>query len=530
MDDIPLHEYLRLHARTTPDKTAIVWYGYEMSYAELDRLSDNCAAFLRGLGVRRGEPVALFMQNCCQYIIAHFGIQKLGAIVSPCSPLFKHHELNYQLRDLECRVIIAAENLVPIVQAARPQTRLQHVISTHYGDFLPELHAYTAPEEIKHHGGDCAEGTVNFCAVITNSPSAPIIENVSLDDIALLAYTSGTTGRPKGAMLTYRNALFKARGGAIASTLTQDDIHLAIPPLYHISGMLCGINIPIYLGGTIVLHYRFNPLSTLESIERYRPTYWKAIAPMLPAIMEDPELQDFDLSSLRKCPTTSFGIRTTPELAERWQAFTGGAQVFEAGYGLTETHTFDSVTPPDAVRWGTNGKLLPEVECKILSVEDQKALPAGEEGEIFLRSPGCFKGYWNQPEKTAETLIDGWVRTGDIGRLDIDGYLTLSGRIKELIKVSGYSVFPEDVESILMMHPGVEQVAVIGVDDAKKGQVVVAFVVPRPGSTLNADELIAWSRDNMSAYKVPKAIEFREALPMTASGKVKRNQLLLEQV
>lgn len=530
MDDIPLHEYLRLHARTTPDKTAIVWYGYEMSYAELDRLSDNCAAFLLGLGVRRGEPVALFMQNCCQYVIAHFGIQKLGAIVSPCSPLFKHHELNYQLLDLECRVIIAAENLVPIVQAARPHTRLQHVISTHYGDFLPERHAYTAPEEIKHHSGGSPEDAVDLCAVIANSPSVPIIEDIGLDDIALLAYTSGTTGRPKGAMLTYRNALFKARGSAIASGLTEDDIHLAIPPLYHISGMLCGINIPIYLGGTIVLHYRFNPLSTLESIERYRPTYWKAIAPMLPAIMEDPELQDFDLSSLRKCPTTSFGIRTTPELAERWRAFTGGAQVFEAGYGLTETHTFDSVTPPHAVRWGTNGKLLPDVECKIIGVDSQETLPAGEEGEIVLRSPGCFKGYWNQPEKTAETLIDGWVRTGDIGRLDIDGYLTLSGRIKELIKVSGYSVFPEDVESILIMHPGVEQVAVIGVDDAKKGQVAVAFVVPRPGSTLNADQLIGWSRENMSAYKVPKAIEFREALPMTASGKVQRNQLVLEPV
>jgi long-chain acyl-CoA synthetase len=528
MDDIPLHEYLRLHARTTPEKTAIVWYGYEMSYAELDRLSDNCAAFLRGLGVRRGEPVALFMQNCCQYVIAHFGIQKLGAIVSPCSPLFKHHELSYQLRDLESRVIIAAEELVPIVQAARSQTRLEHVISTRYSDFLPERPAYTAPEDIKRHSGRGVKGTLDLCTAITKPLTAPVIEDIGLDDIALLAYTSGTTGRPKGAMLTYRNALFKARGGAIASGLTQHDVHLAIPPLYHISGMLCGINIPIYLGGTIVLHYRFNPLSTLESIERYRPTYWKAIAPMLPAIMESPEAQGFDLSSLRTCPTTSFGIRTTPELAERWRAFAPNAQVFEAGYGLTETHTFDSVTPPHAVRWGTNGKLLPGVECKIISAENQEALPSGEEGEIVLRSPGCFKGYWNQPGKTAETLIDGWVRTGDIGRLDADGYLTLSGRIKELIKVSGYSVFPEDVESILVMHPGVGQVAVIGVDDPRKGQVVAAFIVPKLGCALNAEDLIAWSRENMSAYKVPKKIEMRNALPMTASGKVKRNQLLVE--
>lgn len=530
MDNIPLHGYLRLHARATPEKIAIVWYGYEMSYAELDRLTDNCAALLHGLGVRRGEPVALFMQNCCQYVIAHFGIQKLGAIVSPCSPLFKHHELSYQLQDLECRVIIAAEELVPIVQAARPQTRLEHVISTSYSDFLPERPAYTAPEDITGHSGHGVKGTLDLCTAIAQTVAVPVVQDIGLDDVALLAYTSGTTGRPKGAMLTYRNALFKARGGAIASGLTSDDIHLAIPPLYHISGMLCSMNIPIYLGGTIVLHYRFNVLSTLESIERYRPTYWKAIAPMLPAIMEDPKAQDFDLSSLKRCPTTSFGIRTTPELAERWRAFARNAQVFEAGYGLTETHTFDSVTPPDAVRWGTNGKLLPGVECNIISVESQQTLPAGEEGEIILRSPGCFKGYWNQPGKTAEALIDGWVRTGDIGRLDRDGYLTLSGRVKELIKVSGYSVFPEDVESILVLHPGVGQAAVVGVDDPRKGQVVVAFVVPKPGYTVNVEDLIMWSRENMSAYKVPKAIEVRDALPMTASGKVKRNQLRLESV
>ncbi|WP_237173407.1 AMP-binding protein [Paracandidimonas lactea] len=539
MEDKPLHEYLRQHARATPNKTALVWYGHEMSYAELDSLTDKCAAFLHRLGVRRGEPVALFMQNCCQYVIAHFGIQKLGAIVSPCSPLFKHHELGYQLQDLGARVIVAADGLLPVVQAARPQTALQHVVTTRYSDFLPQTPAYTAPEDIKPHGGGLAQGVLDLCTELEkvdaaratesmgleNADAAPAAESIGLDDVSLLAYTSGTTGRPKGAMLTYRNALFKARGGAMAGGLTQEDVHLAIPPLYHISGMLCGINIPIYLGGTIVLHYRFNTVSAVESIARYRPTYWKAIAPMLQSIMDDPAAQGFDLSSLRKCPATSFGIRTTPELAERWRVFTGDALVYEAGYGLTETHTFDSVTPPDAVRWGSNGKLLPGVECRIISIETGQEQPPGATGEIVLRSPGNFKGYWKQPEKTAETLSDGWVRTGDLGSVDADGYLTLSGRMKELIKVSGYSVFPEDVESILVVHPGISQVAVIGVDDPAKGQVVAAFVVPKPGYDLDAEALIAWCRENMSAYKVPKMIEFCELLPMTASGKVKRNML-----
>ena len=499
-----------------------------MSYAELDRLSDNCAALLHDLGVQKGDPIALFMQNCCQYIIAHFGIQKLGAIVSPCSPLFKHHELAYQLKDLGARVIVAADDLLPVVRAAQPDTVLEHVVFARYSDFLPSGPAYMPPAEILPRAGSVNSFGIDLLDAIKTGLAAAPSPELDLNDIALLAYTSGTTGRPKGAMLSYGNALFKARGGAIMSGLAPDDVHLAIPPLYHISGMLCGINIPIFLGGTIVLHYRFNPRSTVESIERFRPTYWKAIAPMLPAIMSDPECQGFDLSSLRKCPTTSFGIRTTPELASQWREFTGSAQVFEAGYGLTETHTFDSVTPPDAVRWGTNGKLLGGVECRILNISTMEQVATGEEGEIWLRSPGCFLGYWNQPEKTAETLVDGWVRTGDIGHLDADGYLTLSGRIKELIKVSGYSVFPEDVESILVLHPGVAQAAVIGVEDTYKGQVVAAFVVAKSGVELDTAQLLAWSRENMSAYKVPRVIEIRDALPMTASGKVKRNQLRLE--
>jgi len=525
MGDIPLHEHLRRHARSTPDKPAIIWYGRVISYAELDALSDKCALLLRELGVQKGEPVALFLQNCCQYVIAHFGIQKLGAIVSPCSPLFKQHELAYQLEDLGARVIITADNLIDVVQAAREHTRIEHVITTRHGDFLPDTPTYTPPAEITHTAAMPGDGSIDLCNALTRVNGTPPAVSCTLNDTALLVYTSGTTGRPKGAMLTYGNAVYKAREGARASGLTRDDIHLAIPPLYHISGMLCGINIPIYLGGTIILHYRFNARSTVESIERHRPTYWKGIAPMLPAIMDDPECQGFDLSSLRKCPATSFGIRTSPELAERWLAFSGNGRVYEAGYGLTETHTFDSVTPPDAIRWGTNGRLLPGVECRIVDVETRQPLPHGEQGEILLRSPGCFKGYWNQPEKTRETLVDGWVHTGDIGHLDADGYLTLSGRVKELIKVSGYSVFPEDVESILVKHPAVSQAAVIGVEDPAKGQVVAAFIVCRPGHSLDAPDLIAWSRENMSAYKVPRIIEFRDTLPMTGSGKVKRNQL-----
>jgi long-chain acyl-CoA synthetase len=348
-----------------------------------------------------------------------------------------------------------------------------------------------------------------------------------MDEVALLVYTSGTTGRPKGAMLSFRNCLFKTAGLAGVAGLRADDVHLAIPPLYHISGMLYGMNLPLFTGASTVLHYRFDALSTLQSMAAHKVSYWKGIAPMLVAVMDAPGAADFDLSSLRVTSASSFGIRLTPELSARWARFTHGCIATEAGYGLSETHTGDVVTLPRTVRWGTNGQPMPGVQCRIVDPATGQDMPPGEQGEIVLKSPGNFSGYWKQPRKTAETLRDGWVHTGDIGKVDADGYLTLLGRIKELIKVSGYSVFPEDVEALLLKHPQVRQAAVVGVPDPAKGEVVKAVVVLEGAArgALTAQALVAWCRENMSAYKVPRVVEFREDLPSTASGKVLRRLL-----
>jgi long-chain acyl-CoA synthetase len=523
---MPLPEIIRGHAGRIPDKPAIIWYGRAITYGELDELSDRCAAVLAGLGVCRGEPVALFMQNCPQYVIAHLAIQKLGAIVSPCSPLFKSVELAYQLGDLGAKVIIAADNLLPIIESARGETALQSVLVVHYQDFLPEQPTYRVPDEIRF-PRKMPEGTVDLLQAMKaeNDPRPPA--RLELDDIGLLVYTSGTTGRPKGAVLTLGNILFKTATPVAFSGLRKEDVHLAIPPLYHISGMLFGINIPLYSGATVVLHYRSDPLATLESIAHHRVTYWKGVAPMLVACMEAPGAERYDVTCLRITTASSFGIRMSEELSQRWAKFTNGCYATEAGYGLSETHTMDSMMPPDAVRWGTNGKLLPGVECRIVGSATGLDLPVGEQGEIVLRSPGNFRGYWNQPEKTGETLRDGWVHTGDIGKVDADGYLSLLGRTKEMIKVSGYSVFPEDVEAILVRHPKIAQAGVVGVADPHKGEVVKAVIVLKAehAGTMTTEELVEWGRENMSAYKVPRVIKFSDALPKTTSGKVLRRLL-----
>jgi long-chain acyl-CoA synthetase len=243
------------------------------------------------------------------------------------------------------------------------------------------------------------------------------------------------------------------------------------------------------------------------------------------ACMQVPGAREFDLSSLVMNPVTSFGITFTEPLAKQWREYAPNCTSFEASYGLSETHTVDTYMPAHAIRWGAHGIAIPGNEIRILDPDTGQPVPTGEQGEIVLRSPGVFKGYWRKPEATARTLRDGWVHTGDMGRMDAEGYLTFTGRFKEMIKVSGYAVFPEEVETILIKHPAVAQAAVIGVPDATKGEIIRAFIVPKPGQQVTVEDIIAWSRENMSTYKAPREVRFIDALPATGAGKVLRRLL-----
>ncbi|GAB1385523.1 AMP-binding protein [Melaminivora sp.] len=528
---LALYEQLRRHARATPERAAVIWYGSTMTWGELDAASDAFAARLQALGVQQGEPVLLFLNNCPQYLVAHYGIQKIGAIVCPSGPLNKAHELGYQVGDLKARVIVAAADLLPIVAQVRAQPEgatLAHVLAVHYTDLLPAEPTLPLPPELQ--AARAAErslpaGCEDFLAVM-QSGARPAPVALGMDDVALMTYTSGTTGLPKGAMLSYGNALFKTQVTAAQAGIGAQDVALSVAPLYHIAGMLMGVNVPVYAGATQVLLFRFDPLAVLQAIDRYRVTHWYSIAPMNYACMQVPEPGRFDLTSLRRNPVTSFGIVFTEPLAQKWQAFTGGPCIScEAAYGLSETHTMDTGMPFDAIRWGTQGKPMPGVTIRIIDPASGAELPAGQMGEITVRSPGNFQGYWNQPEATVATLRDGWVHTGDMGQMDAEGYLTFSGRFKEMIKVSGYSVFPEEVEGILIKHPAVAQAAVIGVPDADKGEVVRAFIVKKPGQEVDEPALIAWCRENMAAYKAPRELRFIAQLPTTGAGKVLRRLL-----
>lgn len=522
----PLYEYLRDYAGVNPEKTAIIWYGREMSYKEIDDLSDRFAAYLRNSGIKKGDRVALFLSNCPQYFIAHYGIQKSGGVVCPCSPLFKEWELEYQLKDSGARFIVASDSLYNIVVKVLPQTSIEQVMLTNYGDLLPSEPTINVPEEIcqpKPHFPD----VIDLLTIIDDTEFIHQPENVTMDDLALMVYTSGTTGMPKGAMLTHKNTLFKSAAVAQSNQIRAEEMILSVAPLYHIAGMLMGINCTIYANATTVLLYRFDPIAVLQGIDRYKCTWWYSIVPMNVYVMQVPNAQQYDLSSLKINAGTSFGINLTLELAEAWAKFTGGCKLFEGAYGLSETHTGDTFMPSDAIKYGTQGIPTYETIIRILDPETGEEKGTDEMGEIVLTNPGVFKGYWNRAEDTARTLRDGWVYTGDMGYFDEEGYLKFSGRLKEMIKVSGYSVFPEEVEAMLIRHEGIAQVAVAGIDDPQKGQVVKAYVVLKPGQSnrICAQDIIEWAKQRMSPYKSPRFVEFRDSLPSTGSGKVLRRLL-----
>jgi len=319
---------------------------------------------------------------------------------------------------------------------------------------------------------------------------------------------------------------FKTRCVAELRGYSNTDVSLSVMPICHIAGML-GMNVSIYSGGTICLLNRFSPEATMEVIERHRVTVAQTVVPMNVAIMNHPTATEVDFSSLRMNSCTSFGVQLTEEISEKWKQLTG-VGLFESAYGLSETHTADTMMNPDNVKFGTTGKPMPGTEIRIVSLEEPRLECAvGEEGEIIVRGPGVFKGYLNKPEATAQTLRDGWVYTGDIGKIDDEGFLYFIGRVKEMIKCSGYSVFPEDVEIMLNRHPAVIESAVIGVSDPIRGETVKAYVVIKPefGNNFSPEELIRWSKEKMAAYKYPRFVEFRDSLPKTGTGKLLRRKL-----
>jgi len=519
----PLYDFLRDNAERNPNKVAINYYGREIRFQELNDLSDRFAAALNDLGLKKGGRVSLYLENCPQFVIAYYGTLKAGGVVVAANPMFKADELLYELKDSGTKIIIALDHLYPRVREVRKKIQLSHVIVTSYWDFLPEnpglpIHPSMQPAKVVF------PRTLDFLDLLGKYEAEPPQPEINMqDDLALLQYTSGTTGLPKGAMITHYSLLFNTVGSAVWSMITEDDVHLSVLPFFHVTGMIHGMNRPIYTGTTNVMISRFDTETAIKAINDFRCTVWVSITTMNVAVVNFPDIHKYDLQSLKHC--SSGGAPIPKEILQRWREIVGPELV--EGYGLSETISQTHVNPISNPRYGSVGIPHFGVECQIVDVDTHKQLPIGEEGELIIKGPMVTKGYWNNPEETEKALKDEWFATGDIARMDHDGYFYIVERKKDMIKASGYSVFPAEVEALMYEHPAVQEVAVIGVPDAHRGENIKAFIILRPQykGRVEKKEMIAWSKNKMAAYKYPRIVEFVDELPKTGSGKILKRAL-----
>ena len=530
----PLTEYLRERARLHPGRTLLIFYGRRFSYREVDQLSDRFAAFLLDQGIAPGDRVAVMLPNCPQFMIAFYGILKAGAVHVPVNPVFRAEELAYELRDSGARLLLAWDALVPMIERVRAEVPLGLVVSTSLGHYLPYRPSLPVPSMAAAAGYE-ADRTWDGAL---RTPLPWEWPDPDLDALAALNYTGGTTGRPKGCEHTQRNMIYTA---ASATSLRPPGaagpgaaVSLVLIPVFSIAGEDGGLIIPVFAGSTCVLLMRWDPAAVLGAISSYGVTSMAATVDNYLELMDSPDFGGHDLSSLRAAGAMSFVTKLRSDIRHRWQAATGGASVLREGaYGMTETHTIDTfLTGLEAgdrdleSRPVFCGLPMPGTELKIVDFESGALVPLGEEGEICIRTPSLLRGYWGKPEATAAALRSGWLHTGDIGMIDAQGFLHFLGRRKEMLKVSGMSVFPSEIEVLLSGHPDVRGSGVLGTADPGRGEVPVAFVLLAPGARgrLTETDLASWCTQHMPRYQVPQ-IRFLDELPLTATGKVKKHIL-----
>lgn len=527
----PLYELLTRPAKKYGASTCLRYQGASLTYSQIDDLSSRFGSGLVALGLKKGDRVAVFSPNTPQFVIAYFGILKAGGVVVPCSPLYKERELENQIRDSGASIVVAANDVVrgndlyASLEGCRDRLALTSVITASVTDYLPgikrSLAGLAKVKNTKRHD------TTRFVDLVKNSERIERFADVDpMEDVAVLQYTGGTTGTSKGAMLTHYNLLSAATIGAMSLPLTDKDISLAVLPLFHIFGMTACLNAPLLAGGEIVLLPRFEVGEVMRTIQKERVTCFCGVPTMYIAINNHPEVAKFDLRTVRV--SFSGGAPLPVAVRKRFNELTGGNLV--EGYGLTESAAVGSTNPFEGglAKEGSIGIPFPSTDARIVSLDDSsKSLGVGEVGELMLKGPQIMKGYWHNDEETRSTLHDGWLLTGDVAKMDEDGYFYIVDRKKDMIDVGGLKVYPREVEEVLFEHPAVKEAAVVGIPDEYRGESVKAFVVLRanaPSEGVEAD-ILAFCKDRLAKYKVPRKFEFVADLPKTLVGKVLRRKL-----
>ncbi len=516
---------LEVNARRFPDKPAIAYYGGELTFARLKDEADAIANWLRHhCGVAKGDRVILYMQNSPQYIIGYYGILTAGAVVVPANPMNLTDELHHYSADSGARVILCGQELYTYAEPLLADRSLTHAAVAAYGSYVTGDIGVSLPDVVR-----LAEETPAHPAAVAWTSALREGENLSLapvavgpDDIAVIPYTSGSTGRPKGCVHTHHSVMATAQGGILWNPMQVNHVNLATLPFFHVTGMQSSMNGPLFAGAMTVVMTRWDRTTAVELIQHYRVTHWRNITTMAVDFLNNPDLDKYDISSLQ---AVGGGGAAMPEaVAAKLTELTGLSYI--EGYGMSETIAQTHVNPPAAPKRQCLGIPVFDVDARVIDPEGLEEKDVGEVGEIIMHGPQIMREYWNNPEATAETFMerDGkrFLRSGDLGYYDEDGYFFMVDRLKRMINASGFKVWPSEVESMLYGHPDIQEVCVIATPDPKRGETVKAVVVLRPGTEEQTDEqsIIDWAREHMAAYKVPRHVEFTDRLPRSGTGKL----------
>jgi long-chain acyl-CoA synthetase len=521
-----LTDILRVAASDVPDKPATTFLGATLTFAKIKARADKFASALAAMGIAKGDRVGVMLPNCPQYVIAVFGILRVGAIVVNVNPLYTPREIAVVANDSGMRLLVVLDLLAPAALAIREQSPIEKLI-------------VTSAAEYSAHNAPCPtiEGTERFCDVLA-SVDVPKLPRVQIDpenDVAVLQYTGGTTGTPKGAMLTHYNIfanVVQTTTLHIPALRRGDERYLLVIPFFHIYGFTVGMMAGMWLGAQQILIPKYDVDALLNAVRDYRPTYFPAVPTIYISLLNHPRAREYGLDKIR-----AFNSGSAPlplEVLEQFEQMTGG--LLSEGYGLSEASPVTHTSPSLSIRKpGSIGIPLPDTDMKIVDLDEgTRELGIGEEGELCIAGPQVMKGYWNREEETAKTIrVDAngvrWLHTGDIATMDADGFSYIVQRKKDMVIVSGFNVYPSEVEGVLFTHPAVMEAVVIGVPDAYRGEAVKAFIVFKPDASATIEELQSHCARDLAEFKRPVHFEIRATLPKSAVGKILRRVLREEE-
>lgn len=531
---MPVQQFLTEAYNAYPDKVAVHFMGKELTYKELYESSLKFANYLRSLGIEKGDRVAVMLPNCPQAVIAYYGTMYAGGIVVQTNPLYTERELQYQMADSGAKVLLVMDILYPRAMKIIKETALENVIVTGIKDYLPfpknlvypfiQKKQYGFSVKVEHSGTNHL-----FTHIMQSSSPNPIPLDFDFEqDLALLQYTGGTTGLPKGVMLTHKNLVANTKmcDAWMYKSEEGNETVLGILPFFHVYGMTTVLILAVMLKGKMVLLPKFDAEQALKTIDKQKPTLFPGAPTMYIGLLNHPGIGNYDLSSIKACLSGSAPLPV--DVQEKFEKITGGKLV--EGYGLTET---SPVTHANFI-WhdrivGSIGVPWPNTDAIILRSGDYEPLPPGEIGEIAVKGPQVMKGYWNRPEETAMSFYDGWFLTGDLGYMDENGYFYVVDRKKDMIIAGGFNIYPREVEEVLYEHEAIQECVVAGIPDPYRGETVKAYIVLKEGYSVTEEQLNEFCRKNLASFKVPRHYEFRTELPKTAVGKILRRSLIDEE-